>query len=288
MRLKNCCAPISLLDLTTPKGQTLLRKWLENPRVVGIFIAPPCGTASRARKIKLKRKHEGPPPLRSDAFPNGLHNLSFVDRIKVSHQANKLYHLTAQIVKFAVARNILICIENPQYSLFWATSFWLQVSGLLRYAVFHSCQYGSHRQKKTMLAHNHHAFSSISKMCQGESKSHRHSPWGVTTGNKFATAEETAYPFQLARDIAAAYVQALLEAGMVPPPATFDQMHSQSEHVLQAIRAQSGVQPKIAKLPPLVPEFAKIITRQINPAANNDDVPNAKKLSSKPYLRHHE
>ena len=204
-----------------------------------------------------------------------------LSRIKIS-QANKLYHLTAQLVKFAVSRNILICIENPQYSLFWATSFWLQVSGLLRYAVFHSCQYGSNRQKKTMLAHNHEVFSKISKMCQGESKSHRHLPWGVNANNKFATSEETAYPFQLARDIAAAFVQALLKAGMIPPPATFDQMHSQSEHVLQAIRAQSGAQPKITKLPPLVPEFSKVITRKINPEKDNPVPQNAKKLSSNP------
>ena len=179
LRPKNCCAPISLIDLTTPKGQTLLRKWLDNPRVVGTFIAPPCGTASRARSIKLKRKRGGPTPLRTDACPNGLPGLSFVDRVKIS-QANKLYHLTAQVIKFAVARNILVCIENPQYSLFWATSFWIQVAGLLKYTVLHSCQYGSSRQKKTMLAHNHQAFSYICKKCTGESKTHRHTYHGAS------------------------------------------------------------------------------------------------------------
>ena len=61
VRPKNCCAPISLIDLTSPQGQTLLRKWLDNPRVIGIFKAPPCGTASRARNIKLKRKRGGGP-----------------------------------------------------------------------------------------------------------------------------------------------------------------------------------------------------------------------------------
>ena len=84
VRPKNWCAPISLLDLTAPKGRTLLRKWLNNPGVVGIFLAPPCGTASRAGCIKFTRKREGPPPLRSDEFLNGLQNLSFVDKIKTS------------------------------------------------------------------------------------------------------------------------------------------------------------------------------------------------------------
>ena len=59
-------------------------------------------------------------------------------------------------------------------------------------------------------------------------------------------------------------------------------MQSQSEHVLQAVRAQSGIQPKIAKLPPLVPEFAQIITRQVNPSACPEPILNAKRLSSNP------
>lgn len=58
------------------------------------------------------RKRGGPPPLRSDRFPNGLQGLSFVEKNKVS-QANKLYHLTVQIIKYAVARNTLIWTENP-------------------------------------------------------------------------------------------------------------------------------------------------------------------------------
>ena len=111
---------------------------------------------------------------------------------------------------------------------------------------------------------------------------HRHLPWGVTPQNKFATSEETAYPFALARDIAAAFVQAFLEAGMVAPPSTFSEMQSQSEHVLQAVRAQSGLQPKIAKLPPLVPEFANIVTRQVDPTACPEPIPNAKRLASNP------
>ena len=220
-------------------------------------------------------------PLRSDACPNGLPKLCFVDRIKVS-QSNKLYHLTAQVIKFAVARGILICIENPQYSLFWATTFWVQVAGLLKYTILHSCQYGSSRQKRTMLAHNHRAFSSICKQCAGESKNHRHLPWGLTTDNRFATSEETAYPFPLARDIAAAFVEALVSAGMVPPPESFSELQSQSEHVLQAVRAQSGFQPKVSKLPPLVPEFAKIVTRVVPVNSDIENIPNAKKLSSKP------
>lgn len=68
-------------------------QWLADEHVVGVFIAPPCGSASRARSIPLKSKSPGDPrPLRSDKHPKGLPNLLFVDRIKVS-KVNKLYFL---------------------------------------------------------------------------------------------------------------------------------------------------------------------------------------------------
>ena len=204
----------------------------------GVFLAPPCGTASRARSIKLKRKRNAPEPLRDDNNPNGLRNLSFVNKMKIS-QANKLYHLTAQIVRYAVKHNMIVCVENPQFSLFWATTFWVSVAKLLRYTIFHSCQYGSNRQKKTMLAHNHVAFNQLSKLCPGESKKHRH--WGITPSGHFTTSEETAYPIQLARHVAQCFVQALAEAGMKLPPSQLQDMTSSSEAVLQAVRAQSGI-----------------------------------------------
>ena len=107
-------APVSLVDLTTKKGSDMLVSWLKNPRVVGAFLAQPRGTVSRARSIKLKRKRNAPEPLRSDNHPNGLKNLSFINKIEIS-QANKLYHLTAQIVKHAVKHHMLVVVENPQF-----------------------------------------------------------------------------------------------------------------------------------------------------------------------------
>ena len=182
--------------------------------------------------------------------------------MKIS-QANKLYHLTSEVVKYAVKHGMIVCVENPQFSLFWATTFWISVAKLLRYTIFHSCQYGSNRQKKTMLAHNHKAFNQLSKLCPGESKKHRHLPWGVTPAGHFATSEETAYPIQLARDVAQCFTQALVEAGMKLPPSQLQDMTSSSEAVLQAVRAQSGLQPKHSKLPPLVTEFATIIAVEV-------------------------
>ena len=103
-------APVSLVDLTTKRGRDLLASWLKNPRVVGVFLAPPCGTASRARSIKLKRKRNAPEPLRDDNNPNGLKSLFFVNKMKIS-QANKLYHLTAQVVKYAAGIRFFIAVN---------------------------------------------------------------------------------------------------------------------------------------------------------------------------------
>ena len=69
---------------------------------------------------------------------------------------------------------------------------------------------------------------------------------------------------------------------MIPPPESFSELQSQSEHVLQTVRAQSGFQPKVSKLPPLVPEFSNIVTRTVPANSQVENIPNAKKLSSNP------
>ena len=63
------------LDLTLESSQTILLKLLEEERIFSIWAAPPCGTASRAREKANKGGSKGkrhPPPLRSDAFPEGI------------------------------------------------------------------------------------------------------------------------------------------------------------------------------------------------------------------------
>ena len=112
VRHKQAAAQVVIADLTTDAGVGLLMQWLSDKNVVGAFIAPPCGSASRARSIPLKRKRPGDPPapkpLPSDKHPNGLPNLSFVDRLKIS-KANKLYFLTSKLVQWAVAEGLLSC-----------------------------------------------------------------------------------------------------------------------------------------------------------------------------------
>ena len=259
IRHKSAAAPIVVADLNTPQGERLLWSWLRNPLTVGVFLAPPCGSASRARQIPLKRKFtgksHGPKPLRNDTHPNGIPNLSETDRNRVS-LTNCLYHLTAQVVAWAVAAGLLVCVENPQFSLFWATTFWTEVAHLVDYTVFHSCQYGSTRQKKTMLAFNANEFHVICDTCNGQSSKHKHAKWGYNARNrKFATAEETAYPMGLARLIAVVFVRALLNLGVKAPPDTLDAVQPISLQSLQKMRAVTGQQATSSRIPPQVPTY---------------------------------
>ncbi len=150
------CLKSSFLTKQKPEGVGLLWQWLQDERVVGLFLARPCGSASRARQIPMsnQRKFHGPKPLRTDSHPNGRLHLSFKDRQRVS-LASKLYGLTSRLVEWAVANGCTTCVENPEFSLFWATTYWTSVAHLVSYAVFHSCQYGSACQKTTMIAFSH-------------------------------------------------------------------------------------------------------------------------------------
>eukprot|EP00438_Fugacium_kawagutii_P006015 Skav206673 [mRNA] locus=scaffold1895:44960:47487:- [translate_table: standard] len=128
----------------------------------------------------------------------------------------------------------------------------------MKYCAFHSCQYGGDRKKRTMFSYSHRAFAHINLKCPGVSSSHRRKPWGKID-KRFATAEETAYPFGLAMCIAHAFVIELCQAGMVPPPDMLSEVTQSSAQVLQSIRAATGSQPKAFVLPPIAPEFAATI-----------------------------
>ena len=254
---------MAVADLCTPEGVALLWSWLQNERVLAVFLAPPCGSASRARQIPLKRKRfghpergrHGPRPLRDDEHPNGFPNLSDSDNRRVS-LANQLYFLTAQIVEWAVENGVIVCVENPQFSFFWTTTFWQQVAHLLQYSVFHSCQYGSARQKKTMLAFNVNEFHAINATCRGQNSKHKHAQWGFNRKTKsFATAEETAYPMGLAKMIAMVIVRSLLNLGIRGNPETLEAVQPVALQALQKMRAATGTQSRSSRIPALVPTY---------------------------------
>lgn len=184
-------------------------QWLESDNLLGVFMAPPCGTCSLARLIPLAPNNHGPPPLRSHEHPNGLVGLNFIERHRVS-QANKLYDFVTKIALICVSRNIVVAIENPKNSLLWRTTFVQPLYEHLTFVAHQACAYGGARPKWTAVLHNHVLFNQLCKVCPGESTKHVHSSWGLATDGTFATKQE-------AFAIASIFAQIVLDQGWKPP-----------------------------------------------------------------------
>ena len=145
----------------------------------GVMLAPPCGTSSKARNIPLRnskgRKKTGPPPLRSEAYPEGLPGLTGVNRTRVK-QANKLYKFCQQVMDLCVNLEILCIVENPQSRLMWKTKWFRNHDDSFRWHIVHACMYGSKRLKKIALLINFEA-ANLRLICDN---SHSHLPWTHT------------------------------------------------------------------------------------------------------------
>ena len=142
---KQAASPVMLADLCDLQGITLLHQWLAHEYVVGIFLAPPCGWAPRARQIPLPKGRRGvrsgPCPLWDDDHPNGRPHLTMQERRRVS-RANQLYHLTAELAEWAITEGCFFC-RTPTITAFFGQQLfghrWLQKM----FTIFHSCQYGN-------------------------------------------------------------------------------------------------------------------------------------------------
>ena len=254
-RVPGAACHVHLVDLCATEGVELVRRWLAMPNCVGIWFAPPCGTASRAREIKGV---PGPPPLRSEKFPNGLPQLKGQSLLRVT-LANQLYECVSDLVLEAASRNLVIGVENPRQSLYWRTSMFARIAHLLQFTAFQSCAYGSRRPKWTAIAYTRGAFDCICKSCPGQSCAQRHLPWGVApeAPNGFSTSLEAAYPLPLARALAHAFFQAC--PPKPPSPAGLQ---------LSLVRGQVGSQPKASVTGPRVPEHARILRVRVPPSVS--------------------
>ena len=119
--------PVIRLDLSTESAQHLLFRVLQSSRLLIVWIAPPCGTASRARELPLPNCKYQPPVLRTDEFPDRLTNLAphLLQRLA---KANAMYDLAAAVCVLCAQNNVAWITENPVDSLFWRTfMLWGQV-----------------------------------------------------------------------------------------------------------------------------------------------------------------
>jgi len=258
-KLLPLCPAVVQLDLTCPLATARLEKLLSHRRLTYVHFAPPCGTASRAREIVLRGSC--PRPLRSSSAPRGLPNLaehSPLDQLRVD-SANKLYDIVAKLAGNLTSRQVVWSIENPRNSLIW----WiLCVEDLLKFkgsgdVFFAHCMFGGSRPKVTRLrCWPSHAFQSLARLCDN---SHVHAPWG-RVGGSFATAQETSYPEGLCKALARA-VATHLDLGDLPRLQLDScKRTSTSKKEVAAHRIASGVQPRGARAPRLLPEFRQVLS----------------------------
>ena len=125
-------AHICNVDLTKAHGWESLHHLVSHYNVVFVHAAPPCGTCSRAREIKLSGKC--PQPLRTEEEPAGISTLQGEDRERVL-AAKAIYSGLSSFLQKCNQLGIPWSVENPARSLLWATP-WFQP--LLRVASFYN------------------------------------------------------------------------------------------------------------------------------------------------------
>ena len=231
--------PAIRANLSTAAGQHIIWRLVADPRLAFILMAPPCGTASRAReKFVSKSLWRGkvPKPLRSQKHPAGFPGLKPKDKLRVE-LANRLYALAVQVATECLGRKIPFVIENPKNSYFWDLP---EVKQLLEQAgvedvIYQACMHGGARPKRTQLLGTLPGSRQLALLCDG---GHQHEAWGVRRSQgrwHFDTASEAVYPYllcqRLARLIATAQPpEGRLGAGQAPARAHKTQVVPASTH----------------------------------------------------------
>ena len=263
---RSCGIEICNIDLTDPQQLQDLLEFItvEAPRIVAIWIAPSCGTASRARERPLPGNVDGPKPLRSSSQPDHIDGLHGVDKLKVE-KANQLYDAVEIIAFHAHSLDICVGIENPANSHFWNTTPMKAVTEQLggNMVTFHNCAHGGRRDKLTSVWQSHHAFDSLELYCD---RKHSHDPWRpyVRKGQMhFPTSEEAAYPVLLCERIVACIKTYALQRGATTSE-TLQQEILQQCNVAHK-RIALGALPRGQRVKPLVHEFSSYAKFFLNP-----------------------
>ena len=251
-RSKGSLVSVLQLDLTNYEHQRVVLQWINHSAVRGVFLAPPCGTASAARQIWLP-KESAPEPLRTLEHPDGLPSLTGVDLARVS-AANILYSFATEVLELCCNLNKLFMLENPRNSLFWITTVWSEsdCAHHLHFQDHQACGYGSKRPKWTRLAANFAEVATVDAVCPGN---HQHEAWGIVQqGSKrvFATSLEVHYPVDLCEAIAHAFILRLVAMGLKFNPTPSLQLSAKLATMQQA---------SSTKVPPLVSAYkSRVLT----------------------------
>ena len=261
---RSCGIDICIFELEDPTQVDELCGFLEEEadNIAAVWIAPSCGTASKARERKLPQLQRlgisEPIPLRSISQPDQIDGLDGTNKIKVE-KANMLYNAVEKIATTACNANIFTGIGNPSNSHYWCTTPMRRLAAQFgeRYVTFHNCCHGGFRDKLTSVWVNDTWLDSLNARCD---KSHQHKSWKVTVSKnevRFPTSEEAAYPFVLCERIVHCIKQRVLLYGAIEST-TMEQQVAQPDGDA-AGRIALGSLPRGAKVKPLVAEFGHYI-----------------------------
>ena len=176
------------LDLREPGAQQLLLSTLRCLLPALVVLAPPCGTASRARDIPAYSNGKRiAHPLRSGQHPDGLPSLQGHDLARVT-SANSLYAFTAAVAGMCSQHGIPWLIEN---SYMWDTSM---MSALPEHSQteVHFCAYGGARRKRTVLKGTPTWLQNLCRTCDGN---HSHAPGKIPAALTPPRKPLTHFPF---------------------------------------------------------------------------------------------
>ena len=263
---------VTMLDLERKESVLILCDIIDQGNVTTMLLAPPCGTASRAREIPLTNEQvrqlggRAPVQLRSEVEPWGLATLTGLDKAKVQ-AANRIYVNLGIILLYAVVRGVKPLIESPRSSylwLLWPYSVLIELYGFFD-VDFQHCRHGGSRPKWTRLRTLMIELRPMAGLCPGLSETHKHKPWGLTTieGNvsSFATAEEAEYPRLQCETMADASVLSATAMGFCGLGVQVNQDIRDASAMQLRRMAGSADRSNAGRKPlPLISEFEDVIT----------------------------
>ena len=157
------------------------------------------------------------------------------------------------LILFCVRHDILISVENPANSHFWAVLAWFAEQDSvqwppkqLEFISFDACVRGSERPKRTAILGTRGVFARLGVFCDG---AHEHAPWRLHFRDgcsMWSTAAEAAYPALLSRRLAQCLTEHVQTMGC-------DLTEVQARPLQLAAQGHQS-----AKFPPLIPEFHRV------------------------------
>ena len=154
-------SPFDVLDCD---NWSFIMKLIACGAIKFLHFGTPCNSFSAARK-----EDGGPPPLRSEEFPEGFPDLEGLN-LAIATLGNFFAERTVEAAEAVVRAGGDFSIENPRWSLLWCT-IWIR--RLMREArtfqvVFDQCAFGAASMKPTRILMSHQRLQAgLARKCPG-------------------------------------------------------------------------------------------------------------------------